>query len=341
LDSTSSIAVGKIDLVKLRYALIFQFLTTCAGVFLCVVLLETSAIGFQAAAENRLTVAMITWRGETEAEQGFMDGLAKSPWQVSYLKFHANQDRARLYRMITQIRNASVDLIYVFGTTATQMVLSRIKDTPAVFNIVTRPVAAGIIAGWERSGNNATGASNQVPVHHQLKTLKKVINYTKLGVIYNPLEQNSIIQKNIVKSLESTLGFELKEYHVSRQSDVPKVIPHLQGAVDAVYLPADSMVKSLGKIIMAEINAFKIPSLSAVESMVINDGVLLGLVPNYYQLGRLAATKAIQIFMGKKPTEIPSSTLDYFHISVNLITAQKIGVQIPMSILVMASRIVR
>ena len=295
----------------------------------------------QAAAESRLTVAMVTWRGETKAEKGFVDGLAKSPWQVSYLKFHANQDRKKLSRLIAQIQTASVDLIYVFGTTATQMVLSRIKDTPVVFNIVNRPVAAGIIDSWEHSGNNATGASNQVPVHHQLKALKKIINYKKLGVIYNPLEQNAVIQMDIVKRLESDLGFELKAYHVSRKSDVPKVIPHLQGAVDAVYLPADSMIKSLGGIITSKINAYRIPSLSAIENMVLDDGVLLGLVPDYYQLGRLASAKAIQIFMGKKPTEIPSSTLDYFHISVNLITAQKIGVQIPISILVMANKIVR
>ena len=115
----------------------------------------------------------------------------------------------------------------------------------------------------------------------------------------------------------------------------------MKGAVDAVYFPADSMTKSLGKEIMALVNEFKIPSLSAVESMVPEDGALLGLVPNYYELGRLAAAKALKILQGKKPADIPSSALDHFQMSVNLKTAQKIAVQIPMSILVMANKIVR
>ncbi|MBW2608495.1 MAG: hypothetical protein JRD05_12775, partial [Deltaproteobacteria bacterium] len=174
-----------------------------------------------------------------------------------------------------------------------------------------------------------------------LKALKKVIHYSRLGIIYNPKEQNSVIQKDIANKLEIFLEFELKEYKISQKSDVLKVLPLMKEAVDAVYFPADSMTKSLGKEIMALVNEFKIPSLSAVESMVPEDGALLGLVPNYYELGRLAAAKALQILQGKKPADIPSSALDHFKMSVNLKTAQKIDIQIPMSILVMANKIVR
>ena len=297
--------------------------------------------GYFAFAEKNCTVAMITWRGETVAERGFMDELDKNTYDVTFIKYHANQNRKRLQIIITKIQSTPVDLIYVFGTTASKIVLSRVKDKPVVFNIVNRPVGSGIIASWESSENNATGASNKVPVLHQLRTLKKVVDYSRLGIIYNPGEQNSVIQKDIARKLEDTLGFELKEYKICRKSDVLKVLPLMKGAVDAVYLPADSMTKSLGKEIMNVVNEFNLPSLSAVESMVPEDGALLGLVPNYYELGRLAAKKALKIFKGKKPTEIPSSALDHFNMSVNMKTAQKINVQIPMSILVMANKIVR
>ena len=52
-------------------------------------------------------------------------------------------------------------------------------------------------------------------------------------------------------------------------------------------------------------------------------------------------TRLSQIFQGKKPTEIPTSTLNYFHMLVNMNTAKKIGVQIPVSLMVMADKIVR
>ncbi|MCP4021987.1 MAG: ABC transporter substrate-binding protein [Desulfobacteraceae bacterium] len=287
------------------------------------------------------TIAMITWRGETIAEKGFMDELERSGVDISLDKYHANQDKDRLQQIITGIEEKPVDLIYVFGTTSTKAVLKRIKIIPVVFNIVSRPVGSGIIASWESSENNATGASNKVSVMNQLRALKKVVAFKRLGIIYNPDEQNSVLQRNTVKRLENRLGFSLREYHIRNESDIEQNLPSMKDSVDAVFLPADSMIKSLGQKIMVTINGLKIPSLSTVGSMVPEDNVLLGFVPKYYELGRLAAQKALQILSGKKPSDIPSSVLDHYNIYVNMKTAQKINIQIPMSILVMSNQIVR
>ena len=115
----------------------------------------------------------------------------------------------------------------------------------------------------------------------------------------------------------------------------------MKDKVDAVFLPADSMIKSLGIKIMEKVNQYKIPSLSSVGSMVPEDGVLIGFVPKYYELGRITAQKAIRILNGENPWDIPSSVLDYSNISVNMKTARQIQIQIPLSILVMANQIAR
>lgn len=293
------------------------------------------------ALSQQYRIAMITWRGETAAEKGFIDELENTGYDIAWAKYNADQDGERLLEIITEIRKTPVDLIYVFGTTATKAVLLRVKDTPVVFNVVTSPVESGIIASWENSENNATGASNKVSTKNQLKILKKVIPYKTLGIIYNPKEQNSIIQRNIVRRMENTLQFTLKEYRISGEPDIPTLMPGMKNEVDAVFLPADSMINFLGKKIMKKINAYKIPSLSSVGSMVSEDGVLLGFVPKYYELGRIAAGKAILILNHTKPSDIPSSVLDYCHISVNMRTAEKINIHIPLSVLVMANQIVR
>jgi putative ABC transport system substrate-binding protein len=287
-------------------------------------------------------IAMITWRGETIAEKGFIDELNKrQAYDITLTKYNAAQDNQRLQKIIERIQSSPLDIIYVFGTTATKTVLSRVKDTPVIFNIVSRPVGSGIIASWESSKNNATGASNKVSAIHQLKTLKKVIDYKKLGIIYNPKEQNSIIQRNNVKRLENRLHFSLKEYKISCEQDIIKILPQIKNQIDAVFLPADSMIKFLGKKILEKVNDYRVPSLSSVGSMVSEDGVLLGFVPKYYELGKIAAQKAILILNGQKPSDIPSSVLDHYNISVNMKTARKINIQIPMSVLVMANQIVR
>ena len=286
-------------------------------------------------------IALITWRGETMAEKGFVDELNTSGYDIHIKKYHADQNYRKLLTTIQTIRKNPVHLIYVFGTTATKAVLAQIKTTPVVFNIVNHPVSSGIIASWEHSGNNATGASNKVSEINQLKTLKKLIDFKRLAILYNPKEQNSIIQKNNVKQLEKKLGFLLQEYEITNEEDILKVLPQMKNNVDALFLPADSMIKSLGQKIMVLVNQYQIPSLSSVGSMVPHDGVLLGFVPKYYELGQMAAQKAILILNGHLPNDIPSSVLDHYHVLVNMKTAKKIQIQIPMALLVIANQIVR
>lgn len=72
--------------------------------------------------------------------------------------------------------------------------------------------------------------------------------------------------------------------------------------------------------------------MSAVESMVPNDGILLGLA---------AARKANRVLAGEPPGNIPSTTLDHFQFWVNMRTAEIIGIQIRLSSLIVVDRIVR
>lgn len=278
-------------------------------------------------------MAMITWRGDTLAESGFIEGLDAGGYDIHLAKYPVNRDFNLLQAAITALQKDPVDLIYVFGTTATKLVLSEIRETPVVFNIVTRPVEAGIIADWESSGNNATGVSSMVPISHQLETLRKVIRFSRLGIIYNPLEQNSIIQRDLTAELADQLHFSLHEFKLSAEAEVTHQLENIGTKVDAVFLPSDSMVKILGGRIMSVLNRQKIPTLSAIEDMVEKDSALIGLVPAYYQLGRLAARKAQLILQGKQPSEIPTDTLDHFNITINMNTARQIGVNIPTSIL--------
>lgn len=294
-----------------------------------------------AASGQPRTVAVITWRGDTPAELGFIEGLSSYGYDLRFIRYQVNQEIKQLDSAIAALKKDKVDLIYIFGTTATKHVLQKIKETPVVFNIVTRPVESGIITNWDSSGNNATGVSSMVSVIHQLELLRKVIGFSTLGIIYNPLEQNSVIQRDVTKKLETLLNFTLYEFKITSRSDIPQLLGSMNNAVDAVYLPSDSMIKILGKDIMEVVNFLKIPSLSAMEDMVVKDSTLIGLTPDYYQLGRLAATKANLIFQGKHPSQIPTSTLDYYNITVNMNTAKQIGINIPTSILAMADRIIR
>lgn len=197
---------------------------------------------------------MITWRGQTSAEQGFMDYMKKKNIFLRYACYDADQNPDVLDSIIAAVKKKTWDIIYVFGTTATRAVLSEITTVPVVFNVVTRPVKIGIIKSWESSGSNATGVSSKVPVLNQLKALKKVIDYKHLAMVFNPMEPNSVIQRDIVEKLSQEMNFQLHEFFVKESRDLEKMVSRLERGVDAVFFPSDSKINSLGKKITAIVN---------------------------------------------------------------------------------------
>jgi len=106
------------------------------------------------AAGKTLRVAMVLWRGETKAEQGFKDGLKELGYAVEYITImNAGQDRKELRRILSNKiapKLNDLDYIYTSGTTVSKMTKIFIHNrVPQLFNIVTGPVESVIVQSME------------------------------------------------------------------------------------------------------------------------------------------------------------------------------------------------
>ena len=72
----------------------------------------------------------------------------------------------------------------------------------------------------------------------------------------------------------------------------------------------------------------KVVTITHLEDLV-EKGVLLGVCPSTYLMGRLAGQKAVKILKGVKPSSIPIETLKQFDVMINLKTAKAGGFQTP------------
>lgn len=111
-------------------------------------------------AEETKSIMLLTWRGMTPAEQGFMTRLFELGVKAQYDHFDAGRDVTKLAGYLRENRKtiAQKDLIYTFGTTTTVTVQNfDIGNVPQVFNIVTDPVGNGITLSIEKPSNGATG----------------------------------------------------------------------------------------------------------------------------------------------------------------------------------------
>jgi ABC-type uncharacterized transport system substrate-binding protein len=283
-----------------------------------------------------LKIAMVLWRGETDAEQGFKEGLKELGHTARFVVMNAGQDRGELGRLLREDLKPQLerlDYVYVFGTTATLATRSIVHDTvPIVFNIVADPVGAGVVSSLERSGANIAGVSNEIPLALQLRTALTVVPVRRLGLFFNPREKNSMLIRDKLAEVARPLGIEVIDLRSPPAQDMLhdnlRRLRDRSVAVDAVYLPADSFLISEAKLLGAELRTARISSIAAVETYV-DHGALLGVVPQYRELGRAAAAIVHRHLNGEWLQEMAVQVDPEPVVKINAATSRALGVAIP------------
>ena len=283
-----------------------------------------------------LRITMVLWRGETDAERGFKDGLNSYGYQVSYLTLDAQLNRADLAKQLRAERPRWVsqsDYLYSFGTTATRM-LKQINHSaiPHIFNIVTDPVRAGISPSWQSSGEKLAGVSHQISLPLQLATARQFKPIERLGFFFNPRERNSeLIRQDLQKDSKNN-AIDLVELRCPPNSGkLQQFLNQLKSGelkLDAVYLPLDSYLLANAKLIGDSLRDAGIFSVGAQQDY-ITHGAVMGLVPDYYQLGRVAAGYLHRHQNGQPLATLPVFQATHFRLLVNETSLKRLGLKIP------------
>ncbi len=292
------------------------------------------------AAEKKLNIAMILWRGETPAERGFKDGLRELGYSVQFTIMRSRQDRKKMGRVLrTQLKPTlhQYDYIYTFGTTVTKAAKYVIQNkVPQIFNIIVAPVRAGIVKTMESSGGNISGVTNRIPFNLQIEAAMKVMKIKKLGLFFNPREKNSMLVRQSFKKLAKSYNFQLIDLRSPPALGMLKKnlqkLKDKSVVVDAVYLPNDSFLLSKAKLVGTQLRAAKVRSFGAVQRYV-NAGALMGLVPDYYKLGKAAAKIVDRHEKGEKLQNIPVHRTKAPRLVINKTTAKVLNLKIEESLL--------
>ena len=249
---------------------------------------------------------------------------------------NAGQDRAELGRLLREDLKSKLetfDYVYVFGTTAALATKTIVQDkVPVIFNIVTDPLGAGLVKSMDGSGGNIAGTTNGIPVTLQLETALKVAPIRRLGILFNPREKNSMLVRDKLVEVARPLNIEVVDLRSPPVQDMlQENLQKLRDrtiAVDAVYLSSDSFIVSNAKLVGAELRAAKVRSIASIEAFV-EHGALMGVVADYYALGRAAATIVHRHQGGQRLQEMPILADRDPVFMVNATTSRALNVEIP------------
>lgn len=277
--------------------------------------------------------------------RGFKDALEQAGYiegeNVRYIEASAQADVTRQKQIAGDFLEQNVDLVYSLTTPGTQIIKETISNRPVIFSIVTYPQQAGLISSLQNSGNNLVGTRNWVPAPTQLQVFRNIVpSIRKIAFLHRTDEINSEIQLTEMSGAAEEVGIELVSVHAGARLELIELLSkHVD--IDGIYSSCDTLVQS-----EAESDIISFARLHSIPSFSCNisgpyKGDLVGIVADFYKIGKLAGEKAILVLEGVPPTALQTNTVTQPTILLNLDTANELNIAVPQGVLSDADEIIQ
>jgi putative ABC transport system substrate-binding protein len=274
---------------------------------------------------------------DTMRELGWVEGR-----NIVYDFAYADGDAARLPETAAALVARRPDVIYTTNNQITQAAFRATRTIPIVFSTVSEPVEAGLVKSLARPGGNVTGIS---PFRGELgarrmQLLKEVLpNIVRVGVLVAPGGPGASQEQ---RQIEQAAGSGVKIF-----SAAVKAAQELQGALatlvahkpEAVLLRSDAMFLAQRKVILEFAAKHRIPVVGHFGPLA-DDGALLSYNSSLPDHHRRTAHLVDKVLRGANPADLPVEQPTQFELVINLKTAKALGIMVPQSVLLQATRVI-
>jgi putative ABC transport system substrate-binding protein len=290
------------------------------------------------------TIGIIT-AGPGRPIEGFKTGLRELGFvegqNIRFEQRSANGDLGKLSTFATELAQLNVDLIAVIGAVTARAVQKATSTLPIVYSVVVDPVSDGLATSLEKPGGNMTGVTsfdpNQARTHIEL-----------LQSVAPALARIAILSdQGVSECLSASNARAIRELGLSPQ--VLRIIgpqPDLDGAfaamdrelADALIVLEEPIIAAHGARISELATARRLPTVFAREQ--IDAGGLFCYGTSLRSATQQMAQCATKVLDGIWPGDLPVQTLSQHELVVNLQTAQKLGLTVPLNIVTQAVQVV-
>ena len=256
-------------------------------------------------------------------KQGFKKAFEEAGIKANFDEKNAEGTIANATLIANGYKTDKKDLVLGIGTPSAQALVNTITDIPVLFSAVTDPESAKLL------NKNVTGTSDRLDnVGEQLDLLLKLKpEVKKIAVLYNPSEQNSVVQVKEIEAKAKEKNLEVMLQGVSSLAELSQATKNALIETDALCLPTDNLVVSGIKLITSEAKSAKKPVISSENSSV-EAGALFTMGLDYFELGKRTGEMAIEILKGKPAEQIPYELSKKMTLYVNETTATELGLDL-------------
>jgi putative ABC transport system substrate-binding protein len=234
--------------------------------------------------------------------QGFVEGR-----DIAFDDQHINFDRTLIPQLLTNAAAKKPAMIVAVTTPVAQSSIRVVTDKsiPIVFMSVVDPVVAKIVPSWERGSETHTGATLYPDFDASLAFVRQLLpNAKRLGIPYNPGEDNDISNMKEMRAAAPKHGFAIAEVGIDSPNDIAQRLQSLQGKVDAVFVIQSNILQTSLPVIAAATQRMGLPAINTLDTPVRQHQFLAAHALSYERMGANAGRIAARVLKGEKPSAI-------------------------------------
>jgi putative tryptophan/tyrosine transport system substrate-binding protein len=256
----------------------------------------------------------------------------------------ADGHEERLAELAAQLVRLDPDLLvsHAIGVGAVQRATSTI---PIVMGVSADPVGFGLVKSLARPGGNTTGVASQLVdlAAKRLELLKEaapklkdvaVLSNLAVPAAHKGLEETEIAARK--------LGIRLRSFGVVADAAAlePVFAAILRERPDGLVVQPDPLTGKHGIAIAAFAAKNRLPAIGGGKNFAV-DGGLLSYGGSFVEGWRLAARYVDKVLRGAKPADLPIEQPTTFELVINLKTANELALNLPPSLMLRATEVIR
>ena len=255
----------------------------------------------------------------------------------------AEGDFDRLRQAARELASLPVNILVVYGSSATRAARQATSTIPIVMIGVGDPVRARFVTNLARPGGNVTGTTSLGPelVGKRIEILKECVpGVARVAFLWNPDNDSNLAFLEELIIAVPALGLQLISVPMRTSEEYEGAFAAMmQRQPNAFVTQNDPLIlQHIGQIIdfVAE---HRLPAMYQAKENV-EAGGLMAYGATLSDLFTRSAWYVHRILQGAKPADLPVEQPTKFELSINLKTAKALGIEVPPALLARADEVI-
>jgi putative ABC transport system substrate-binding protein len=296
-------------------------------------------IGFIVSAGKPSSPQLEAFRLELR-ELGYVEGK-----NVLIERRYAEGRLDRMSELVNDLVQQKVDLIVAPNNVAIRAATKATKSIPIVMVSSIDPVEAGYIKSFTDPDGNVTGLTsiNRDLSAKRVELLREVLpKISRVAVLWDAEGPGPAIAFKKYEAAAHAFKLEIRSLEVrGPKPDFDKRIAGAKAArQEALIVVINPLISQHAKQIFEMATRDRLVSMTE-EGQFVDAGGLISYGANLADLFRRVAAYADKILKGAKPDDLPVEEPNKLELVINLRTAKRIGLTIPLNVLGRADRVIR